>query len=202
MSILQDYSVVIGSILVIVATFLKKGNVQQLNQYINTINMLRVDLLALKKDNADIASDIRKLQAELHDKDRLVALLEATSWDLPFPYWLKDMQHNMVYINAKYEKTFNVRSIDYVGKKDSDIWPVEIAEKFKANDQKMIDGDDEFIISQTEVDGFVVIKWKRWAGSILIGVAGMCIPINVFHNFTQDVLNVVNQNNSNERTRN
>lgn len=185
MSIIQDYGLIIGGIFAMLAAFFRKNNVNQLNQYINTINIMRVDLTNLKKESSDNAKFIRQLQLDLHDKDKLVALLEATSWDLPFPYWLKDMQCQMIYINQKYEKTFNIRSVDYIGKKDTELWPGDQASKFSENDLKLINTDTEYLIDDQEVPGYVVIKWKRWAGNILIGVAGMCIPKELFHQYPQ-----------------
>lgn len=181
MSLIQDYGLIIGGVFAMLAAFFRRNNVSQLNQYINMINAMRVDMANLKKESSDNAKFIRQLQLDLHDKDKLVALLEATSWDLPFPYWLKDMQCQMIYINQKYEKTFNVRSVDYIGKKDSDVWSTDEAAKFNANDMKLINGEIEYLTDDQEVPGYVVIKWKRWAGNILIGVAGMCIPAELFN---------------------
>lgn len=187
MSFIQEYGFIIGGVIFLLTALLRRTNATQMNQYINTINMLRVDMAVMKKESSDkigyFEAEFNLLRDELHDKDKLVSLLEATSWDLPFPYWLKDMQGKMIYINSEYEKKFRLRSIDYVGKNDADIWGDEVAERFKANDRIVIESDNEYIIDENELEGYVVIKWKRRAGNIIIGVAGMCMPSEFFTNY-------------------
>ena len=183
MTFLQDYGFIVGGLIFLITALFKRNSASQLNQYINTINMLRVDIVTMKKEISDGKKEMNAVKDELHDKDKIVSLLEATSWDLPFPYWLKDMQYKMLYINSQYQKVFCINAVDYIGKRDIDVWGEDTAGKFRENDQKVIDSDKEYIIDENELDGYVVIKWKRRAGNIIIGIAGMCIPVEEFYDF-------------------
>jgi PAS domain-containing protein len=155
---------------------------QNLNEYINTINMLRVDIVTLKKDMYDQSQTVKIMQNQVFEKDKLLSLLEATSWDLPFPYWLKDMQSKMIYVNKQYESQFNIKSADYINKTDYDVWPKEIADKYVDTDNEVISGSSEYVVDFHETIDHIVIKWKRRAGNIVIGIAGICVPLALMSN--------------------
>ena len=52
--------------------------------------------------------------------------------------WAKDEQGRHVYLNRTLESRFEVRSDDWMGKTDFDIWPPEIAAQFRKSDEEVI----------------------------------------------------------------
>jgi PAS domain S-box-containing protein len=56
----------------------------------------------------------------------------------PAVAWAKDDQGRHVYLNHTYEKRFGVRLEDWRGKTDFELWPPEIAEQFRKNDQAVL----------------------------------------------------------------
>ncbi|MGE5843965.1 MAG: PAS domain S-box protein, partial [Syntrophaceae bacterium] len=48
--------------------------------------------------------------------------------------WIKDEQGRHVYLSKTYEDRFGVRSENWIGKTDAELWPPEIAENFRKND--------------------------------------------------------------------
>lgn len=179
---LKEYNLAILGALTLVFSYVRSLKTSKINEYVNTINMLRADIVSLKKDIVDSATDKLKLQNKLYEKDKLLTLIESTTWDLPFAYWFKDTQLTMMYINSQYEKQFNIKSADYVNKTDYDVWPLDMADKFVTTDKTLLASNNEFIIDTEEVESFAIIKWKRRAGSIVVGVAGICIPIKLLNN--------------------
>ncbi|REJ65735.1 MAG: PAS domain S-box protein [Planctomycetota bacterium] len=52
--------------------------------------------------------------------------------------WMKDSQGHYVYLSRTYEQRFGVELADWCGKTDFDIWPQEIADNFRRNDQQVL----------------------------------------------------------------
>jgi PAS domain-containing protein len=173
-------SIWIGGSGIALATLLFKnllGNKSQTNEYIKTINMLRIDLSNFQKKMETNELRVNELVNKLHEKDKIVALLEATAWDTPFSYWLKDLSGKMLYINKRYEDQFKIKSSDYVGKSDFSVWDKEDSDIFRNNDLKLMESDEEYLIFDNEVKDHLVYKWKRRTGNVIIGIAGLCVPI-------------------------
>jgi PAS domain-containing protein len=147
------------------------------NEHIKTINMLRNDInrLNLKIDSNQEVID--QLKEKLCEKDKLVSLLEATSWDSPFPYWIKDIHGRVIYINRVYEEVFNILSIDYIGKIDEEVWDNEdYINKSKENHEKLINSNEEYLIDYESFEDWNLVIWKTMAGNVVIGISGMSIP--------------------------
>ncbi|OPY75070.1 MAG: Blue-light-activated protein [Syntrophorhabdus sp. PtaU1.Bin153] len=53
--------------------------------------------------------------------------------------WAKDEQGRQVYLNRTYEQRFGVWLKDWEGKTDFELWPPEIARKFRENDLAVLD---------------------------------------------------------------
>ena len=87
---------------------------------------------------AGIATDIterKKAEKLLFDsEERLKAFLENSA----VIGWMKDENGRHVFLSNNYQKTFDVKFEDWKGKTDFDLWPREIAEKFRKNDLKVL----------------------------------------------------------------
>jgi PAS domain S-box-containing protein len=55
--------------------------------------------------------------------------------------WIKDAQGRYVYINKTYERNLHVRLEDYRGKTDLELWPEEIARRFRGNDLAVLESN-------------------------------------------------------------
>jgi PAS domain S-box-containing protein len=62
--------------------------------------------------------------------EQLLALIDNTSAVI----YMRDLQGRYMLINEEYERLFNVSREDILGLKDHDLFPVEIADEFRAND--------------------------------------------------------------------
>lgn len=66
------------------------------------------------------------------------AAIQATINTLPIPYWIKRKQADgtfvMFMINDSYTSQFNVLRDEYIGKRDDQIHPLALAEKYRIND--------------------------------------------------------------------
>ncbi|MFB3763609.1 MAG: PAS domain S-box protein, partial [Methanotrichaceae archaeon] len=74
----------------------------------------------------------KKAEEALHDSEEKFRLFMDNS---PAIAWMKDEQGGHVYFNKTCEKQFGIRLDDLYGKTDFDIWPKQIAEQFRKNDQ-------------------------------------------------------------------
>jgi PAS domain-containing protein len=106
----------------------------------------------------------------------------------PLPSWAKDDKGNMIWLNSAYEKEFNVDKTDYIGHNDYDIWPEEIAAKFKLNDNDIIkNGKSKFFIEIVGdgKDKKILYVWKFPIKSIngkITQVGGICFNSDILKN--------------------
>ncbi|MDD1750196.1 MAG: PAS domain S-box protein, partial [Methanothrix sp.] len=92
------------------------------------------DMPALQLAYLDITE--RKLAEEaLHDSEERFRLFMDNS---PAIAWVKDEQGRHVYLSKTYESRFGVQIDDWRGKTDFEVWPPEVAEQFRKNDQDVL----------------------------------------------------------------
>ena len=112
---------------------------------------------------------------------------EAFLRQAPFVMWLKDYssgEGRMVFISDKYADIFDVDDVQYVGKRDVDIWPPHIAEMFKRQDLEVIRTEKPVLMAEetpmankTEWNSCMIIKFpiKDCSGHV-IAVGGIAWP--------------------------
>jgi len=54
-----------------------------------------------------------------------------------FPTWAKDIRGVMVYINPAYTARFGITESQYVGFRDHDVWPRDVADEYVRNDEQV-----------------------------------------------------------------
>lgn len=117
-----------------------------------------------------------------------VLLLESAHQSLPVPMWLKTMDGTMLALNSAYENVFlkpnGLKTIDYVGKKDHDVWPKEVADKFREHDIEV--QTTRQTLETTElvpIDGVMtkwhIIKYLRISDGVPIGIGGMAVKSEI-----------------------
>lgn len=167
----------VGSGLTLAYNYFTNKGTSKTNEYIKTINMLRFDIGETRKQLKEYSEKIDVLENRLHEKDKIVTLLEATAWESPFPYWLKGLNGEYLYVNKAYEVKFHSLG-NILGKTDIEVWGNEGGAVYHENDRLLINSKEEYIILDNELKGHLVYKWKRRAGNIVIGIAGISVPIN------------------------
>jgi PAS domain S-box-containing protein len=79
----------------------------------------------------------------------------------PMIAWAKDEAGRHVYLNTPFERQFGVRLEDWYGKTDFELWPNDIAKKFRINDMAVLDADQVIsVIEETQTDG--VGQSRQW----------------------------------------
>lgn len=58
--------------------------------------------------------------------------------NMPLPTWCKDVDGRMIWINEEYTKQWGIKSTEYEGNFDSEIWGTEIAKEYRKNDLEVI----------------------------------------------------------------
>jgi PAS domain S-box-containing protein len=66
--------------------------------------------------------------------------------------WMKDEHGRYVYFNRTYEQRFGVRLADWRGKTDHDMWPPEVAEVFRKNDEAVLAAGRALEVTEDTVD--------------------------------------------------
>lgn len=117
-----------------------------------------------------------------------VLLLESAHQSLPVPMWLKSMDGTMLALNPAYERVFlkpnKLTTIDYIGKKDHEVWPEEIADAFRSHDMKVqTSGKTLETTELVPIDGVMtkwhIIKYIRFSDGIPIGIGGMAVKSEI-----------------------
>ena len=95
--------------------------------------------------------DRRHVLSDLKEADRrLNLILENTTAVM----YLKDTEGRYVFVNAEYERLFNVDTEELVGQYDEDIHPPEVAAAVQANDRRVLEtGESLEIEEQITVNG-------------------------------------------------
>lgn len=89
----------------------------------------------------EIASDItERKQAQtalVQSEERFKAFMNNS----PAVALMKDEQGRFVYINQPFERCFNIKMEDWLGKTDFDVWSEELALQFRENDRAVLAAD-------------------------------------------------------------
>lgn len=108
----------------------------------------RAENVSLKERILELESGINK--GEVMSARSMLLLIEAAYRSMPFPQWIKNKDLVMVSLTDEYERIFlftqGKTRIDYVNKKDSDVWPPQVAKEYGKNDADILRGKvDKFI---------------------------------------------------------
>jgi PAS domain S-box-containing protein len=86
-------------------------------------------------------TDRRKAEQSLRDSD---ALYQSLVDHVPFNIFRKDLQGRTTFMNKRYCRSLKVRPEDILGKTDFDFFPKELAEKYVADDRRVIESGEVF----------------------------------------------------------
>lgn len=80
-------------------------------------------------------TEVKRLHAELFQKELFLQLLFK---NLPQKIFVKNLESTYLYCNENYAMDLGISPGDIVGKRDSDFFPVELAEKYRADDRRVM----------------------------------------------------------------
>lgn len=133
----------------------------------------------------DCFAHLRNIEANFDQKAEISlgsAEFQARAFEsLPLPAWIKDVEGVMRFVNHAYEKIYDISAKRYVGARDVDIWPTEVAEKFSAMDDKVLAGQNvEYCVEKIPnrvgfraYDHVHVVKYPIYNGPEVVGIAGI-----------------------------
>jgi PAS domain S-box-containing protein len=87
----------------------------------------------------EIATDITKRKRAEQLVHEIQLQQEAILDNIPDMAWLKDKEGRYIAVNEAFGKACGMKPEDVVGLTDLDIWPVELAEKYRKDDKKVIE---------------------------------------------------------------
>jgi PAS domain S-box-containing protein len=99
----------------------------------------------VQERTAELAETNQALQAEIKERKwieeelrRSIRQLNAILTNIPDIAWLKDKESRFIAVNKPFADTAGMRPADLIGKTDFDIWPKELAERYRADDREVM----------------------------------------------------------------
>ncbi|MFA7382466.1 MAG: PAS domain S-box protein [Desulfurivibrionaceae bacterium] len=126
-------------------------------------------------------TEVKRLLAEVSQKELFLRLLFK---NLPQKIFVKNAELRYLYCNEKFSQDLGITPDEIVGKKDEDFFPVEIVEKFLADDQRvMASGKTE---DTEEVHALEGLDWGvRTVKAPVVSEEGKPVGlIGIFHDIT------------------
>jgi PAS domain-containing protein len=171
---LSAVAIIVTTLIRFVYRYLTRKSDVQVSSDIHAMKYLHNQLL-FKDDKIErLLKELNEVRNNLSEQKRLVAILESTDWEVPCPYWVRNTDHEFVHANLLYLKFFNFKEESIIGKKDFEVFPKDIVDRFRSTDNEVLKGNRDVVID--EYEGSLIIKWKQSAGRVTIGIAGIVIP--------------------------
>lgn len=151
-------------------------------------NDLEERVKALEIGKAELQKRCNLLEVENQRLLTQFIILSSSHDSSPLPQWVKDDEGRVLAVNRAYERMFLIprgyKVADYLHHTDDSVWPAEIGEEFRQNDQEVWKRRDVMDLRENiqhptgEVKKMRIIKYPRYADGIEqpIGIAGIAIP--------------------------
>ncbi len=88
----------------------------------------------IKEQNAQLMTINRELKAEIEERQKAERRQSAILENIPDIAWLKDRDSRFIAVNEPFAQACGWAAGDLVGRNDLDIWPKELAERYRADD--------------------------------------------------------------------
>ncbi len=118
----------------------------------NEIKLLQARITELEK-----AESRYKLAGDLLCKTELQQ--KAILNNIPDIAWLKDRESRFIVVNEAFGKACGVKPEELVGKTDLDIWPRELAQKYRIDDQEVMESGKRKCVEEPLADKEGKIQW-------------------------------------------
>ncbi|MFC1554294.1 PAS domain S-box protein, partial [candidate division KSB1 bacterium] len=90
----------------------------------------------------------QRTQELTRKENELKALLD----NLPDIAWLKDLESRFILVNEPFARSSGFSTDDLKGKTDLDIWPKEVADKYREDDKSVIDSGKTIVAEEPLID--------------------------------------------------
>lgn len=157
------------------------------NEYKDLYNKSETRIIELEKDNKKLHFEMDNYKMKMGDLIHKIVLLEASQNELPIAYWIKDTNLRMLSFNKEFEnifiKPFGKQASDYRQYTDVEFWGEEIAKVFSKTDNYVIDNGTKIYFIEPFIKGdgiqkyLYCVKYPRYLGKSLVGVAGLVLGI-------------------------
>ena len=95
--------------------------------------------------------------------------------NIPDIAWLKDEKSRFIAVNKPFVKACGVDEEDLIGKTDLDIWPNELAKKYRADDLKVVKTKKRLRVEEALVDFQGNLTWIETIKAPILNQAGRVI---------------------------
>ena len=109
-----------------------------------------------KKQEEENNSIVKQIYERLHD---IQLQQRAILNNIPDIVWLKDKDSKFIAVNESFGKACGFKPEELVGKTDLDIWPKELAERYRANDQEVMRSGKQKCVEERLADKEGKIQW-------------------------------------------
>lgn len=157
----------------------------------NVIRSLAVSIDVTERKRAEEALKLAKEELSLYSKDlerqvrkrtgEITSILKYT----PAVVYIKDKEGHYILVNSRFEELFGVRDDEVRGITDCEIHPKEVADQFRANDQRVLAERhsiqvEEQVLQNDGIHTYLSVKFPIYDESGAIsGVCGISIDITV-----------------------
>lgn len=125
--------------------------------------------MRVKLRTAELVRTNEALQAEINERKRIEKELhEAQEFlrlvlnDLPNPVFVKDEAGRFTMVNSAFAEFYGLRAEDMIGKTDFDFSPAAEAELFRADDQQVLESQQQkLILEEKHTDHQGVVRWLQ-----------------------------------------
>ena len=143
------------------------------------------EAIELRKSDREKNDRIHKLENEVSQLRSNMIILSIADDNYPNPKWMKSNDLMMLKLNKSYEdiylKPFGKSRSDYIGKYDHDIWPEDVAFRFRENDRKVLMSKKPITFSEKvpTADGkeieVEITKYPIIINGEIIGIGGFSV---------------------------
>lgn len=159
-------------ILICIIGFSYYNSIDTAEKYKSTIEILEANQKILEAKNIELEKRLNKLTAE-------IIVFKASEDNLPIPQWIKSIDGKFIWVSIEFEKKYltsqGLKAVDVIGRYESDFIAPEMAQKFIAQDLKVlrqkrpITFKDVFFLDRS----ITITKYPYKVGKEILGIAGV-----------------------------
>ena len=175
-------AVISGGVVSALLTFAVDWKKQDASELMSVVQLYKEQVEKFEVKNEILSKRVEENEEEIF----VMRQMRSSQMSLPFPWWFKDVSGRMIACNLSYESAFlaphGIKSKDYIGTFDKDIWGEELGRKYQANDRlvmirkRTIKFNENVKNSDGKLEKWSILKYPVISGKVVIGVAGVAIP--------------------------